>query len=145
MLVVNVCCVYIKNSLTFIDVNCFILLWAETILKLTHQLIRLCLNFCAESINANKQSKISILYSQFLRLCRDVKDFVTESLEMRAFFVERGYPTHLLDSAIRKAFNNSRRDTLKPSLAKISDNKMPLVLIFHPLATKLGTSLAVIF
>ena len=50
---------------------------------------------------------------------------------MRTFFVERGYPTHLLDSAIQKAFNNSRRDTLKPPLAKISDDKIPLVLTFH--------------
>ena len=51
---------------------------------------------------------------------------------MRTFFVERGYPTHLLDSAIQKAFNNSRRDTLKPPLVKISDDKIPLVLTFHP-------------
>ena len=36
-------------------------------------------------------------------------NFETKSLEMRTFF-ERGYPTHLLDSAIQKAFNNSRRD-----------------------------------
>ena len=60
-------------------------------------------------------------------------------------FVERGYPTHLLDSMIQKAFNHSRRDTLKPPLAKISDDKIPLVLTFHPLTTKLGTSLAVLF
>ena len=53
----------------------------------------------------------------------------TSSLEMRTFFVERGY---LLDSAIQKAFNNSRHDTLKPPLAKISDDKIPLVLTFHP-------------
>ena len=39
---------------------------------------------------------------------------------------------NLLDFAIQKAFNNSRRDTLKPPLAKISDDKIPLVLIFHP-------------
>ena len=65
-------------------------------------------------------TKQSIPYSQFLRLrrlCSDDKD---------------GYPTHLLDSAIQKAFNNSRRDTLKPPLAKISDDKIPLVLTFHP-------------
>ena len=51
---------------------------------------------------------------------------------MRTFFVERGYPTHLLESAIQKAFNNSRRDTLKPPLAKIADDKTPLILTFHP-------------
>ena len=63
------------------------------------------------------------------RLCSDDKDFETKSLEMRTFFVERGYsPTHLLDSAIQKAFSNN---TLKPHLV-------------IPLTTKLGTSLAVI-
>ena len=36
--------------------------------------------------------------------------------------------THLLDSAIQKAFNNSHHDTLKPPLAKIFDDKIPLVL-----------------
>ena len=30
-----------------------------------------------------------------------------------------------------KAFNNSHRDTLKPPLAKISDDKIPLVLKFY--------------
>ena len=55
---------------------------------------------------------------------------------MRTFFVERGYPTHLLDSAIQKICNNSRRDTLKPYLTKISDDKIPLVLKFHPLNYK---------
>ena len=41
-------------------------------------------------------TKESIPYSQFLRLrrlCSDDKDFETKSLEMRTFFVERGYPT----------------------------------------------------
>ena len=81
-------------------------------------------------------TKQSIPYSQFLHLCSDNKDFETKSLEMRTFFVERGYPTHLLDSAIQKAFNNSHRDTLKPPLAKISNDKIPLVLTCHPLNYK---------
>ena len=80
-------------------------------------------------------TKQSIPYSQLLRLhrlCSDDKDFETKLFGMRTFFVERGYPTHLLDSAIQKAFSNSRRDTLKPPFAKISDDKIPLVLTFHP-------------
>ena len=39
---------------------------------------------------------------------------------MRTIFVERGYPTNLLDSAIQKAFNNSHRDTLKPRWPKLA-------------------------
>ena len=72
-------------------------------------------------------TKQSIPYSQFLRLrrlCSDVNDFETKSSETRTFFVERGYPTHLLDFAIQKAFSNSRWDNLKPPLAKISDDKI---------------------
>ena len=62
------------------------------------------------------------------RLCSDDKDFETKpALEMRTIFVDRGYPTHPL-----KAFSISRRDTLKPPLDKLSDYKIPLVLIFHP-------------
>ena len=71
--------------------------------------------------------------SQFLRLCSADKGFDTRYLEMRTFFVERGYPTHLIDSAIKKAFSITRQDTLKPPLAKISDDRIPnLVLTFHP-------------
>ena len=89
-------------------------------------------------------TKQSIPYSQFLRLrplCSNDKDFETKSLEMRTFFVELcGYPTHLLDSAIQKAFSNSRRDTLKPPLGKISDDKIPLVLTFHSFNYKVRPS-----
>ena len=84
-------------------------------------------------------TKKSIPYSQFLRLrrlCSDDKDLETKSLKMRTVFGERVYPTNLLVSAIQKAFNNSRRDTLKPPLAKISDDKIPLVLTFHPFTYK---------
>ena len=76
--------------------------------------------FSSSHANHTKQS---IPYSQFLRLrrvCSEDKDFETKSLEMRTIFVERGYPTHLLDSAIQKAFNNSRRDTLKPRWPKLA-------------------------
>ena len=46
-------------------------------------------------------TKQSIPYSQFLRLRR-------LRSEMRTFFVERGYPSHLIDCAIQKAFSISR-------------------------------------
>ena len=39
---------------------------------------------------------------------------------------------YLLVTAIRKAFNVSRPDTLKPSLEQISTEKVPWVLTFHP-------------
>ena len=67
------------------------------------------------SSSHSNHTKQSIPYFQFLRLrrlCSVDKDFETKSLKMKTFSVERDYPTHLLDSAIQKAFNNSRRDIL---------------------------------
>ena len=55
-------------------------------------------------------TKESIPYSHFLHLRRFpamTKILRPNPLEMRTFFVERGYSTHLLDSAIQKAFSNS--------------------------------------
>ena len=82
----------------------------------------------------HKHVKQSIPYSKFLRLCRlcsDNKDFKTKSLEIRTFFVERGYPTQLSDSTIQIAFSKSCWDTLKPLLAKMSNDKIPIVFILH--------------
>ena len=90
-------------------------------------------------------TKKSIPYSQFLRLrrlCSDDKDLETKSLKMRTVFGERVYPTNLLVSAIQKAFNNSRRDTLKLPLVNISDYKIPLVLTFHPFNNKVGDAIS---
>ena len=55
-------------------------------------------------------TKRLIPFSQFLHLCRlcsEDEDFHSESLEMRDFFVQRGYPTSLLDTAFLKAPPNS--------------------------------------
>ena len=64
----------------------------------------------------------------------DDKDFETKSLEMSTeLFLSNVAirPITVLDSATRKAFSNSRRDILKQPLAKISDDKIPLVLTFR--------------
>ena len=53
-------------------------------------------------------TKKSIHHSQILRfrhLCSDDRDFETKFLEMRSFFVQRDYPSNLLDTAIQKAYN----------------------------------------
>ena len=81
-------------------------------------------------------TKRSIPFSQFLRLrriCSEDEDFQTKSLEMRNFFVQRGYPTSLLDTAFSKASSISRSDTLTNSVHNGTDNnKIPLVLTYHP-------------
>ena len=81
-------------------------------------------------------TKRSIPFSQFLRLrriCSEDEDFQTKSLEMRNFFVQRGYPTFLLDTAFSKASSIPRSDTLTNSVHNGTDNnKIPLVLTYHP-------------
>ena len=56
-----------------------------------------------------------------------------KSLEMREFFVQRGYPTSLLDTAFSKASQIPRSETLSNSVTNVTDhNRTPLVLTFHP-------------
>ena len=52
---------------------------------------------------------------------------------MREFFVQRGYPTSLLDTAFSKASQIPRSETLSNSVTNVTDhNRTPLVLTFHP-------------
>ena len=78
-------------------------------------------------------TKQAIPFSQFLRLrrlCSEDEDFQSKSLEMREFFVQRGYPTSLLDTAFSKASQIPRSETtLSNSVINVTDhNKTPLVL-----------------
>ena len=52
---------------------------------------------------------------------------------MRHFFVQRGYPTSLLDTAFSKASQIPRSDTLTDPVSNVTgNNKIPLVLNYHP-------------
>jgi hypothetical protein len=52
---------------------------------------------------------------------------------MRHFFVQRGYPTSLLDTAFSKASQIHRSDTLTDPVSNVTgNNKIPLVLNYHP-------------
>ncbi len=81
-------------------------------------------------------TKRSIPFSQFLRLhrlCSEDEDFHAKSLEMRDFFVQRGYPTSLLDTAFSKASQIPRSETLTNPVTNVTEsNQIPLVLTFHP-------------
>ena len=62
-------------------------------------------------------TKQSIPFSQFLRLhrlCSEDEDFQSKNLEMREFFVQRDYPTSLLDTAFSKAVSMSQTTTESP-------------------------------
>ena len=59
--------------------------------------------------------------------CEMVLDVVqSKSLEMREFFVQRGYPTSLLDAAFSKASQIPRSETLSNSVTNVTDhNRTP--------------------
>ena len=88
------------------------------------------------SSSHRNHTKQSIPFSQFLRLrrlCSEDEDFESKSLEMREFFVQRGFPTSLLDTAFSKASQIPRSETLSNSVTNVTDhNRTPLVLTFHP-------------
>ena len=85
-------------------------------------------------------TKRSIPFSQFLHLrhlCSEDEDFHTKSLEMRDFFVQRGYPTSLLDTAFLKASQIPGSETLTNPVTNVTENnQIPLVLTFHPFNLK---------
>ena len=52
---------------------------------------------------------------------------------MRDFFVQRGYPTSLLVTALSKASQIPRSETLTNPVTNVTENnQIPLVLTFHP-------------
>ena len=52
---------------------------------------------------------------------------------MKIFFVERGYPSSLIDTALSKATHISRLDTLRDTVSSTPRlNPTPLVLTHHP-------------
>ena len=52
---------------------------------------------------------------------------------MRDFFVQRGYPTSLLNTAFSKASQIPLSETLTNPVTNVADNnQIPLVLTFHP-------------
>ena len=52
---------------------------------------------------------------------------------MRDFFVQRGYPTSILDTAFSKASQIPRSETLTNPVTNVTEsNQIPLVLTFHP-------------
>jgi hypothetical protein len=81
-------------------------------------------------------TKRSIPSSQFLRLrriCSEDEEFQAKCLELSHVFVQRGYPTSLLDSAFSKASQILRSDTLTDHVSNVTgNNKIPLVLNYHP-------------
>ena len=82
-----------------------------------------------------KHTLNAIPFSQFLRLrrlCSDDEDFSNKCSEMRSFFLNRNYPAHVIDNAIRKVSTIDRATALAPN-TRTSNNRIPFTLTYHPL------------
>ena len=90
-----------------------------------------------------RSQKDSIPFSQFLRLrriCSNFEDFKNKVIEMISFFVDRGYPLHLLERAKRRVCGISRHDALFAD-PHPKDKKNPLIVTYHPTVPKLAREL----
>ena len=87
-----------------------------------------------------RHCKESLLYSQLLRLqhiCSDQADFLDKAQEMASFFERRGYSTQTLKHDLEKMKHLSRSDALsKSSSTEEEMSRVPLVLTYHPLNTR---------
>ena len=80
------------------------------------------------------KTRDSIPFSQFLRirrLCSNDGDFIQQLDRMTGFFVQRGYPNHVVQAAKQKVIALPRHTALETNTQKQRD-RIPLVLTFHP-------------
>ena len=79
-------------------------------------------------------TKASIPYSQFLhlrRLCSDKEDFLLQRNRMSDFFTACGYPTSVIENALRRAKQISRAYALNPA-APITNKRHIVSVLYHP-------------
>lgn len=89
-----------------------------------------------------RKCKNAIPFSQFLRLrrlCSDRQDYEEKASDMRNYFLERSYPVEVVDSALEKASNIDRHELLKQNNLQNHQERVPLVLTFHPTVSKIPT------
>ena len=85
--------------------------------------------------------KDNIPFSQFLRLrrnCSKDEDFRKESGHMVDFFINRGYPTHIVHKARGRAASIDRQTSLGSGDSATNSTKLPLVLPFDHINRKVS-------
>ena len=82
-----------------------------------------------------EHTKRSTVYSQTLRvnrLCSLEKDFNYHKLNMKEWFIKRGYPESIIDEKMKKVpFSEQGQKSKKV------EKEVPFVLTYHPLLSKL--------
>eukprot|EP00061_Rhincodon_typus_P017502 g46215.t1 len=61
-----------------------------------------------------------------------VANFDKEASDMSTFFLNRGFPSSVIDRALFKVRPISRTSALTPSLSSRSSDRVPLILTYHP-------------
>ena len=92
-------------------------------------------NYLLFSSSHPPSCKHSIPFSQMLRIkryCSDNDDVITISNQVANYFSARQYPKHIIESANKNVHSILREDILKPSSKKVSPDRIPLILPFHP-------------
>ena len=84
-----------------------------------------------------EHTKRSIVYSQTLRvnrLCSLEKDFNYHKLNMKEWFIKRGYPESIIDKKMKKV-----RFSEQGQKSKKVEKGVPFVVTYHPLLSKLSS------
>ena len=84
-----------------------------------------------------EHTKRSTVYSQTLRvnrLCSLEKDFNYHKLNMKEWFIKRGYPESIIDKEMKKV-----RFSEQGQKSKKVEKGVPFVVTYHPLLSKLSS------
>ena len=84
-----------------------------------------------------EHTKCSIAYSQNLRanrLCSLERDFNYRKLNMKEWFIRRGYPESVIEKEMKKV-----RFSKQGQKSKKVEKEVPFVVIYHPLLNKLSS------
>ena len=82
-----------------------------------------------------RHCKTAIPFSQALRLrriCSEQDNLVTRARELKQHLMKRGYPEQTLDAEIDRAINVSRDHSLSRGDRRGTDQRIPLVVTYHP-------------
>ena len=125
--------IYVNNTVTFLDLQ----------LTIDNNHMKSCAHF--KPTNSNNyllfssshppSCKQSIPFSQLLRIkrcCSDNDDVITISNQVANYFSARQYPKHIIESANENVHSIHREDILMPSSEKLSPDRIPVILPFHP-------------
>ena len=125
--------IYVNNTVTFLDLQ----------LTIDNNHMKSCVHFKPTNSNnyllfssSHRPScKQSIPFSQLLRIkrcCFDNDDVITISNQVANYFSARQYPKHIIESANENVHSIHRENILMPSSEKVSPDRIPLIIPFHP-------------